>query len=377
MAEAVSPRAAELPAELTPEPALRVVVHERPEALAELEAPWRALAGARPPGPFLDFAWNRAWAELFCDERRRLHVAAVERGGEWIGIAPWVVCEPSRASEPRAIRLIGAERTACDHLDVLCAPHAERAVAAALYAHVFGPAAPRWHRLELHGVRADSTFLFHFGECFERAGKRIDVSAGIFCPTRQLAEGGVLAQQSARRQKRLRYDQHALERAGPLTHATHTPHDAGLPAALETFAALYRKRWGGDRDALRCALAHAQQPGSDSAPRIDLLWQGQRPLAGLFQLRRGDALFLYLTAVDREAYPKLSVGNVLIGLALERAAADGVEHYDFLRGAEDYKLLWSDGARRGLDFTAYRPGAALLAQLALARLRELVKIAWR
>jgi len=66
-----------------------------------------------------------------------------------------------------------------------------------------------------------------------------------------------------------------------------------------------------------------------------------------------------------------------MGLALERAAGEGVQLYDFLRGAEDYKLLWSDGAERGLDFTAYRPSAALLAQLALARARELVKVAWR
>ncbi len=324
-----------------------------------------------------DFEWNRAWAELFTGEARRLHVAAVERGGELIGIAPWVVSEPARASEPRRIRFLGAEHTACDYLDVLCAPQCEREVAGALYAHLFDPSAPRWHRLELHGVRADSSFLFHLGERFEQAGKRIDVTAGIFCPTRRLGAEGVASQLTARRQKRLRYEQHALERAGALTHATASARDPELTEALTTFAALYRKRWGGDREALRCALAYARRAGSESSLRIDLLRLEDRPLAGLLQLRRDDALFLYLTAVDREAFPKLSVGNVLIGMALERAAAEGIERYDFLRGAEDYKLLWSDGAERGLDFTAYRPGVALLAQLALQRARELVKIAWR
>jgi len=378
MAEAVSSRAGEIPAESEREPELRVVVHERVAALAALEAPWRALAARHPRGgPFLDFDWNCAWAELFCGPRRRLYVVAVERAGELIGLAPWVVYEPSRVSEPRRLRFVGAEGTACDHLDVLCAPHRERAVAEALYAHLFAPAAPRWHQLELHGVRADSVFLFHFGECFEQAGKRIEVSAGTFCPTRELGEGGVIAQLSPRRQKRLRYEQHALERSGALTHATHTAHDSELPAALASFAALYRKRWGGDRDALRCALATAERAGSRGCLRVDLLWQGERALAGLLQLRRGASLYLYLTAVDREAHPKLSVGNVLIGLALERAADDGVEHYDFLRGAEDYKLSWADAAQRGLDFTAYRPGVALLARLAARRVRELVKIAWR
>jgi CelD/BcsL family acetyltransferase involved in cellulose biosynthesis len=148
------------------------------------------------------------------------------------------------------------------------------------------------------------------------------------------------------------------------------------PEALATFAAL-PQRWGGERDALRCVTAYASRAGSASGLRIDLLRLDGRALAGLLQIQRDDTLFLYLTAVDREAFPKLSVGNLLIGLALERAGAQGIERYDFLRGAEDYKLLWSDGAERGLDFTAYRPGAALLAQLALARVREMVKIAWR
>jgi CelD/BcsL family acetyltransferase involved in cellulose biosynthesis len=378
MAEAVSQRAADVPANALHEPAVRVVLHESLDALCALEAPWRALAAQRPQhGPFLDFEWNRAWAELFTGERRRLHVLAIDRGGELLGIAPWVVSEPERARQPRRIRFLGAEHTACDYLDVLCAPHAERSVATALYAHLFGPSAPLWHKLELEGVRADSTFLFHLGECFEQAGKRIEVSAGIFCPTRRLGAEGVTSQLTARRQKKLRYEQGVLERAGPLTHATRHARDSELPAALETFAALYRKRWGGDRDALRCALAYARRAGSESSLRIDLLSLAGRPLAGLLQLQRGDALFLYLTAIDREAFPKLSVGNVLIGMALERAAAEGIERYDFLRGAEDYKLLWSDGAERGLDFTAYRPGVALLAQLAFARARDLVKIAWR
>jgi CelD/BcsL family acetyltransferase involved in cellulose biosynthesis len=378
MAEAPSQRAADASPEAGCEPTARVVVHDSLAGLAELEAAWRGLASQpRVAGPFLGFDWIRTWAELFTGARRRLHVAAVHRGAELLGIAPWVVCEPERAAEPRCIRLLGAEHTACDYLDVLCAPHAERSVAQALYAHLFGPSAPRWHRLELQGVRADSAFLFHFGACFETAGKRIEVNAGIYCPTRRLEAGSVIARLPARRQKRLRYEQHVLERTGQLTLETRGAREPELAEAIAALAALYRKRWGGDRDALRCVEAYARRAGSASDLRVDLLRLDGRALAGLLQLQRGDALFLYLTAVDREAFPKLSVGNVLLGMALERAANEGVQRYDFLRGAEDYKLLWSDGAERGLDFTAYRPGAALLVQLALARARELVKIAWR
>ncbi len=378
MAEAVSQRSAEAALVAERGPVARAVVHADLAAFAALEEPWRALVAQRPrPGPFLAFDWQRAWAELFTNGQRRLHVVTVHQGAEIVGIAPWVVSEPARATQPRCLRFLGAEHTAFDYLDVLCAPHAERAVAVALYAHLFGPEAPRWHRLELQGVRADSAFLFHLGECFAEAGKPVTVSAGIYCPTRGLDAGSVVERLSARRQKRLRYEQHVLERAGRLSLETRSAHEPEFDAALATLAALYRKRWGGDRDALRCVEAYARRAGSASDLRVDLLQLDGRALAGLLQIQRGNALFLYLTGVDREAFPKLSVGNVLLALALERAAGEGVQHYDFLRGAEDYKLLWSDGAERGLDFTAYRRGAALLVQLALARARELVKVAWR
>ena len=376
--EASSGRTATLRVASERDSAPRVVVHATLAELDSLAGPWSALAAdAGGRGPFLGFDWNRAWAELFCGETRRLHVLAVRRGSELLGIAPWLVYEPRRWFEPRRIAFLGAELTAWDHLDVICAPGEERVVAAALYAHLFGASAPRWQRLELHGVRADSAFLFHLRECFEQDGKHIEARAGAFCPTRSLEGGGLLGSLTARRQKRLRYEQQVLERAGSLEHETRTQRDAEFPEALASLAALYRKRWGGDPDALRCVEAYARLAGPAHGLRVDLLRVAGRTLGGLLQLRRDDTLYLYLLAIDREPFPKRSVGDVLIGLALERAGAEGVRCYDFLRGGEDYKLQWSDGAVRNLDFTAYRPGAVVLAQLALARARELVKVAWR
>jgi CelD/BcsL family acetyltransferase involved in cellulose biosynthesis len=376
--EAAASRPAPTPAEPSHAPAPRVEAHATLAELATLAAPWRELeAQPRVRSPFRGFDWNRAWAELYGGDGQRLHVVSVRRGSELIGIAPFVVSEPPRRSQPRRIAFLGADRTACDQLDVLCAEGEERAVASALMAHLFGPRAPRWHRLDLQGFPADSAFLFHFRECFEAAGKHVEVGAGAYCPTRRLIPGGVLESLPVRRQKRLRYERHALERAGQLVHETWSARQAEFPEALATVAELYRRRWSGERDALRCVEAYARGAGQSAALRVDLLRLDARPLAGLVQLRQHDALYLYLLAVDREAFPKLSVGNLLIALTLERAAGEGIRSYDFLRGGEDYKFLWSDGAERCLDFTAYRPGAALLAQLALARVRELVKIAWR
>ena len=73
-------------------------------------------------------------------------------------------------------------------------------------------------------------------------------------------------------------------------------------------------------------------------------------------------------AIDRTLDPRLSVGNVIVGLALERAAKEGLRSYDFLRGGEDYKLRWADGAARDLDLIVHR--RSLLAWLGLASARR-------
>jgi CelD/BcsL family acetyltransferase involved in cellulose biosynthesis len=64
-----------------------------------------------------------------------------------------------------------------------------------------------------------------------------------------------------------------------------------------------------------------------------------------------------------------------VGLALERAAKEGLGRYDFLRGGEDYKLRWADGAARDLDLIGTRRSLPGWLALASASLRELVKLA--
>jgi CelD/BcsL family acetyltransferase involved in cellulose biosynthesis len=357
--------------------ALEISVHDTPASLAALEACWRALAAVPGVSPFLGFDWSAACAELFSGPKRRLHVVAVRRGAELLGIAPWLICEPERRLRSRRLVWLGAEHTGCDYLDALCVRGAERAVAGALYTHLFSAQAPRWHRLELRGMPAGSAFLFHFRACFERAGKYTLSTAGPFCPTRSLAPGGVLATLPAPRQKRLRYERSVLERAGEVGHETRLAGEPGFEDAFAEFTSLYRQRWTGDTDALRCVDAFARRADAAGALRLDLLRVDGVALAGLLHLRRGDTLYLYLMAVEREAFPKLSLGSLLIGLVLEHASAEGVAHYDFLRGGEDYKLQWADAAERCLDFRAFRRSPALLARLALAHLSDLLKVAWR
>jgi CelD/BcsL family acetyltransferase involved in cellulose biosynthesis len=346
--------------------------------LAELADPWRALhTSCAPESPFLSFDWAQLWAERFCRDARRLFVLAVYHEQRLVAVAPWCRIEPSGALRSSRIEFLGADVTAADHLDVLCQPGAARAVAALLHDHLFGPAAPLWHRLELRGVAADSPFLFEFSRKLGEAGRLFSLEAGNYCPTRTLQTGGQesLAGLLSRRRKRLRYELSVLSRRGAVEHLTLRSGEADAASASERFLSLYRARWEAGAEPLvgftqQLIARAAQSPQLE----IDLLEAGGRCVAGLLHLRSGEAIYLYLMAIDRTVDPRLSVGNLILGLALERAAKEGLRVYDFLRGGEDYKLRWADGASRDLDLVVHRRSLPAWLALAKAHLRELAKL---
>ncbi len=61
--------------------------------------------------------------------------------------------------------------------------------------------------------------------------------------------------------------------------------------------------------------------------------------AVFYGLADGRRVYYYLGGFD-PAYQRLSPGTLLIGHAVDRAAAAGAEAFDFLKGREPYKYLW-------------------------------------
>jgi CelD/BcsL family acetyltransferase involved in cellulose biosynthesis len=364
-----------------PSDALDLRLIERVEELDGIAEAWRALhAACAPASPFLSFDWMRIWAQRFCRGPRRLHVVALRQAGRLVALAPWCrVAAPHRFAADR-IEFLGTAVTAADHLDVLAEPAAVRPAATRLYAHLFGPGAPRWQRLELRGFAGGSAFLLHLARELDEAGRVFCVEAGGYCPTVGLQGGGGegLAGLLARRRKRQRYQLSVLAREGTVEHVTRRSGEPEAAAAFEAFAALYRARWGAQaEDVIGFTRQLVAEAGERPRVEIDLLEVAGRAVAGLLHLRSGEATHLHLMAVDRTLDPRLSVGNLIVGFALERAAKEGLARYDFLRGGEDYKLRWADGAARDLDLIAHRRSLAGWLALAGARLRELAKLAVR
>lgn len=95
--------------------------------------------------------------------------------------------------------------------------------------------------------------------------------------------------------------------------------------------------------------------------QIDMLISDRSKIACFYQLRYQDNLFGYLMVTDKSFNPKLSVGNILLGLCLENAISEKISIYDFLKGTEAYKFHWTNQGRSSLNlFFCQRNVPALL-----------------
>jgi CelD/BcsL family acetyltransferase involved in cellulose biosynthesis len=79
-------------------------------------------------------------------------------------------------------------------------------------------------------------------------------------------------------------------------------------------------------------------------------------------------------AVDHTFDRSISIGNILVGLSIQRAVAEGFSVYDFLRGGEEYKFHWSNGGRRTLQLAYYGRKIASLLRLSEKLLKSIAKV---
>lgn len=70
--------------------------------------------------------------------------------------------------------------------------------------------------------------------------------------------------------------------------------------------------------------------------QVSVLWDGDVPLAAMYQIRFNNVVQLYNSGYDPD-YAALAPGLVLLGYCLKKACRDGCCEYDFLRGGERYK----------------------------------------
>lgn len=319
------------------------------QELKDVKEEWNnLLEGSISNTIFLTWEWVYPWAECFITEKRELFVICVyDDGDKLVGIAPWYTSKIKVGPTTiKQISFLGTPETASDYLDVFTSKGREREVTNYLHDYLFGKASKLWDSMKLQDVKSESLFLLNFTQKHLAKGKYLEVDQGSFCPIVLLpnSEEKFLLQISTSRSKRFRQDLRTLKKTDTVEIITYV--DDSIEEALDRFFRLYEEKteWEGS-EIHRFMKMYLANKGTRNYLQIDYLHANANCIGGLLHLKYRNTMSLYLMAVDKVYNPRISVGNLLVGLCIGRAIENQVQIYDFLKGNEEYKFYWTSDGR--------------------------------
>lgn len=350
--------------------------------LADLSSVWDDLLTQSSANTiFLTWDWIFTWSKHYLGKSRSLFVLAIYKKEKLIGIAPWCIRHMRKYRLTiRRIEFLGTPEAGSDYLDVFIKKGNEKEVSQCIYHFLFGRGASLWDSVFLQDISCNSFFLLHFMEKVRKEGKYARVREGDFCPivTMPRSWDDFLKGLSSNRREQFRRHYRVLQKNGKVKHETLI---AGLDGgkSIDRFNTLYGTRWGRYQD--KYFFSHLKEfvtkTASASLTQIDILTVDESDVAALLHFRYDTSLFMYLMAVDKAFLSKISVGNILVGLCIEKAIIDGIEIYDFLKGSEDYKFHWACDFRRSLVITLYQRRFRILVISLSTMLKDILRIFYK
>jgi CelD/BcsL family acetyltransferase involved in cellulose biosynthesis len=106
--------------------------------------------------------------------------------------------------------------------------------------------------------------------------------------------------------------------------------------------------------------------------RLYLLELDGEPIAGDYGCAFGGVGFLLKTGFD-DRHSRLSPGLVLRAEVLRASIEEGLRGYDFLGGADSYKLRWTSKVRQRITLVAYRGRSTMLERAYWSQVRPRLK----
>ena len=315
-------------------------------ALRDLGAAWDALA----PSPFLTVAWLDAWYAAFGAEP----AVQVLRGPDGDLLAGAALRRTRHGLE-------AAANVHSGDWDVVAKDDQARA---GMWRGMLeaGPTA-----LRLEGLVGDAPGTDVARRALRDAGYRLSERSRAPSPRMALpADGGdLLASVSRNLRSQVGRRRRALEKQGDLRLRTVTG-GPGVDDALEALLRLEASGWKG-----RSGTAIVSEPATErlyrsfvtaaadtGILRLHLLELDGELVAGDIACAHRGVGYLLKTAFD-EGLSRSSPGMVLRAMVLTASIEEGLVEYDFLGGAETYKMQWGPTPRPRVEIRAFRGLAKL------------------
>lgn len=327
---------------------------------------WLALADEWPHflaqcpagGIFQSWEWLSTWWHHFGAAYQPWLILARAKGtGQLLGVAPLMRGWKKSPVPYRELLFIGSPLAAPDHLDLLVAAGAEKAVLPALLAEIWGKRA-QWELWRLVSVPAGSPTIAWLGQTVP-AGQQH--SREIPCPYIPLpADWQTFRAQLGKNHRRniQRYDRYLAEAgAGEVVYGQLASRDE-IPALLSQLAQLHQavqteqghKGAFHDPRLLPFQTEVAQRFHGQGWLRLYWLQVGPERIAMMYCFEFKGRLSFYITGYQ-EAWSRFGPGRQVIAYAIQDCIGRGLTTFDFLRGDEAYKFDWTAQTQTNLRMT--------------------------
>jgi CelD/BcsL family acetyltransferase involved in cellulose biosynthesis len=327
------------------------------EGLDDLEEAWNRLsASSDSPNVFATYGWFRAWLQrLMADEgRERLqpYVLAIKREGAIVGIAPLVRRVVSRFGF--RVRKLEFLTHHADYNDLVLG--GDRVVLTAAVIRFLLRGADQWEFIDLRdmheslgGAGIIENSAAHAGLQYQRLHEEepcpyLPIGRDLADATKKLSAH---ERSTLRRRKELaiqaglrtRIIENPERESGLLDKLIAVDRQKELHRVTPSFIAAYPEVFRALMDDL----------GTKGLLYVGLLESGDRPVAFQFGFRCGNKLWDYAKAYDR-SFARFAPGTLLLTAVLEFGVNQGYSEYDFLRGEDTYKTVWSTGNHRRVRY---------------------------
>ncbi len=318
------------------------------DAWEALAAEWEALAQRTGAAPWLHPGWFAAWQTAF--GRGDVRLETVRDGARLVAVAPM---------EERRRRLFGMANWHTPSFGVIAEPGRIREAAERMLQE-------RPHRITLAFVTEGDEALNACRDAFEKAGYSILVRTLERSPYVDLSGGWSQYEQGlgAKRRAELRRRLRRLEELGTVEFAIERG-SSRLDDLLDEGFDVEASSWKG-----RKGTAIASRPETAAFYRTVAHWAAahgwlrlaylrvdSRPIAFDFAFETDSAHYLLKTGFD-EDYRRFAPGLLLRHHMLEHAFSQGLQTYEFLADAEEWKLDWTPAARSRMLLQAFSPSIA-------------------
>ena len=241
-----------------------------------------------------------------------------------------------------------------DHLDVVADPDAP--LEALLPALESMP----WDIILFRDVAEHAPGVERLTAALRRNGHHVTREALHVCPFLLLPDtwDDYLATLSPSRRQQIRRKERKLVRERAASFTDYPPAD--VDEGWRRLVALHAQRWKGPGAFTDPRVLPMLQAFRDELSDTDDFWLStldldSTPTAAWCGFAWGDTVYFYQGGRDPR-WDTESVGLVLMARMIRRAIERGYRRFDFMRGDEGYKRIWTSTARSTYQFVIFRKG---------------------